>query len=59
MPDHLTIEEASEKLRIPVATLRNWRTRGIGPAAFRMGRRVWYRSEDLQNWLDAQAGGAR
>ena len=41
-------------LRTPVATLRYWRHRGIGPASFRLGRRVLYRSEDLHRWVDEQ-----
>ena len=64
MPDHpaghepelLTITEAAELLRAPVATLRFWRARNIGPRGFRLGRRVVYRREDLQAWIDARAG---
>jgi excisionase family DNA binding protein len=62
MPDHtaghepelLTITEAAELLRTPVATLRFWRTRNIGPRSFRLGRRVLYRRDDVHAWIDAQ-----
>jgi excisionase family DNA binding protein len=62
MPDHpashepelLTITEAAELLRTPVATLRYWRHLGTGPRSFRLGRRVLYRSHDLHSWIDAQ-----
>ena len=62
MPDHtaghqpelLTITEAAELLRAPVATLRYWRHRNIGPHSFRLGRRVLYRRDDLHEWIDAQ-----
>ncbi|CCG01023.1 helix-turn-helix domain-containing protein [Blastococcus saxobsidens] len=62
MPDHpasrepelLTITEAAELLRAPVATLRYWRHLGIGPRSFRLGRRVLYRCDDLRSWIDAQ-----
>lgn len=50
----LTLVEAAEQLRRPVNTLRHWRYAGIGPASFRMGRRVMYREEDLLAWVDAQ-----
>ena len=61
MPDHtadhqpelLTISEAAELLRAPVATLRYWRHRNIGPRSFRLGRRVLYRRDDLHTWIDA------
>jgi excisionase family DNA binding protein len=63
MPDHpareaelLTIAEAAEFLRAPVATLRYWRHLGTGPRSFRLGRRVLYRRDDLQAWVEAQLG---
>ena len=54
--DLLTISEAAELLRAPVATLRYWRHLGSGPHSFRLGRRVLYRSDDLRAWVDAQHG---
>ncbi|SDY87247.1 DNA binding domain-containing protein, excisionase family [Modestobacter sp. DSM 44400] len=62
MPDHiaahepelLTITEAAELLRAPVATLRYWRHLGCGPRSFRLGRRVVYRRADLLAWIEAQ-----
>lgn len=53
-PELLTIAEAAELLRAPVATLRYWRHLGTGPRSFRLGRRVLYRSDDLRRWIDAQ-----
>jgi excisionase family DNA binding protein len=53
-PELLTISEAAELLRTPVATLRYWRHLGAGPASFRLGRRVLYRRDDLHAWVDAQ-----
>ena len=53
--DLLTISEAAELLRAPVATLRYWRHLGSGPHSFRLGRRVLYRRADLQSWINAQA----
>jgi excisionase family DNA binding protein len=66
MPDHpasrepelLTITEAAELLRAPVATLRYWRHLGTGPRSFRLGRRVLYRYDDLRSWVDARHGEA-
>ena len=53
-PKLLTIAEAAEVLRTPVATLRYWRHRNTGPRSFRLGRRVLYRRDDLLVWIDAQ-----
>ena len=57
-PDHpaelLTIAEAAQLLRAPVATLRYWRHLGTGPHSFRLGRRVLYRRDDLRAWIDAR-----
>ncbi len=53
-PDLLTITEAAELLRAPVATLRYWRHLGTGPRSFRLGRRVLYRRDDLHSWIATQ-----
>ena len=53
-PELLTITEAAEVLRAPVATLRYWRHLGTGPRSFRLGRRVLYRRDDLHAWIAAQ-----
>jgi len=55
-PELLTITEAAELLRAPVATLRYWRHLGSGPRSFRLGRRVLYRQDDLQAWVEEQVG---
>ena len=57
-PDLLTISEAAEVLRAPVATLRYWRHLGTGPHSFRLGRRVLYRRDDLDAWVEARRGQA-
>jgi excisionase family DNA binding protein len=65
MPDHaadhndlLTIDEAAEVLRAPVATLRYWRHLGTGPHSFRLDRRVLYRRDDLDAWVETRRGQA-
>ena len=57
-PELLTIAEAVQLLRTPVATLRYWRHRNTGPCSFRLGRRVLYRRDDLLAWIDAQRADA-
>jgi DNA-binding transcriptional MerR regulator len=49
----LTITEAAEIARVPVATLRYWRHLGIGPRSLRLRRHVVYRADDLHAWINA------
>ena len=53
-PELLTITEAADLLRAPVATLRYWRHLGTGPRSFGLGRRVLYRTDDLHAWIAEQ-----
>jgi len=34
--------------------LAQWRHKGIGPAYYRLGRKIVYRGVDLNAWADAQ-----
>lgn len=52
----LTIDEAAAYLRLPVSTLRYWRSNGQGPCSRKVGRRVMYTRADLNQWIDEQAG---
>ncbi|WP_029433826.1 AlpA family transcriptional regulator [Blastococcus sp. URHD0036] len=49
--DLMTLAETAAYLRTPVATVRYWRHLGIGPAGFRLGRRVIYRRAEVDRWL--------
>jgi excisionase family DNA binding protein len=45
-------EEAAAYLRVPVATLYQWRHRGQGPPVSKVGRHLRYRRKDVEGWLD-------
>jgi hypothetical protein len=46
--------EAAKYLGLGSAqTLRNWRHLGRGPAYCRLGRRIVYRQEDLESFLES------
>ena len=47
----LTPDELAAELQIPVATLYRWRSLGTGPAAFRLGRHLRYRRQEVERWL--------
>lgn len=58
----LTTAEVSTYLQIPVATIHQWRHRGEGPRASRVGRHLRFRLSDVDAWLaqqtDSRAGSA-
>lgn len=52
--DLLEPEEVSRILVIPLATLYQWKTRGVGPPVFKVGRHLRYRRSELVAWLEEQ-----
>lgn len=51
----LTVQELSEYLGIPAATLYDWRTDGIGPKAVKLGRALRYPQSAIRAWIEEQA----
>jgi predicted DNA-binding transcriptional regulator AlpA len=47
-----TIQEVSEFVQLPVATLYKHRSLGIGIPAFRLGKHLRYNPKDVYAWLD-------
>jgi Helix-turn-helix domain len=54
-----TPAEVAEFLRKPPKTLAEWRSRGLGPQYFKIGRDVRYGWEAVLKWLADQAAGTR
>ena len=50
----LDITELAEYLGIPLSTLYDWRTRGLGPRAYRFGKRLKFARSDVQEWMELQ-----
>jgi excisionase family DNA binding protein len=48
----LSADEVAEFLGIPVSTLYQWRHRGCGPDAYRVGRHLRYDPAIVQSWLE-------
>lgn len=55
-PEQLaTPEQVADYLQIPVKTLAEWRSRGIGPNYKKPGgRHVRYNWVDVQEWINTQ-----
>jgi predicted DNA-binding transcriptional regulator AlpA len=52
------VAEVAAYLDVPPSTLHQWRHRGTGPKASKVGRWLRYRWEDVESWLDTQAQGS-
>ena len=51
-------KELSLLLKVSIATLRYWRSRGSGPSFRKVGPHlVRYAPSDVQSWLEAQSTG--
>lgn len=53
----MTLRDAAARIGVPEATLRYWRHLGKGPAGQKLGRRVMFRTEDIDAWIDEQFPG--
>ncbi|MGW3371736.1 helix-turn-helix transcriptional regulator [Streptomyces hydrogenans] len=49
-----TAKEVAAFLQVPVSTLYQWRHRGEGPQAVRVGRHLRYDWNDVAAWWDAE-----
>jgi hypothetical protein len=49
-----TVEDVSAFLRVPIATLYQWRHHHIGPPALKVGRHLRYDPAALRSWLTEQ-----
>ncbi|WP_263080156.1 helix-turn-helix domain-containing protein [Endozoicomonas sp. Mp262] len=47
---HLNVRELSRRWGIKIRTLERWRHTGFGPCFLRLGGRVMYREEDIEEF---------
>lgn len=50
-------EEVAAYLGVPIKTLYQWKLRGTGPSASKIGKHLRYRWEDVEQYVMASAGG--
>lgn len=46
----LTTDELAARYKVPVETVRKWRSEGTGPQGARFGKHVRYRLSDVERW---------
>lgn len=59
MRDLMHTPAVEELTGVNAATLRYWRHAGIGPASFKLGRRVVYRRSEVERWITEQEKATR
>ena len=50
----LDVGELAAYLRVPVSTVYDWRTRGLGPRAYRFGKHLKFAVSDVRIWIEQQ-----
>ena len=50
----IDIGELADYLGIPVSTIYDWRTRGLGPPAYRFGKHLKFAVGDVRAWVERQ-----
>lgn len=48
----MTIYEAAEYLNLTDRTLRQWKHYGRGPAFYKLGGKLMYRKQDIDDWIE-------
>jgi predicted DNA-binding transcriptional regulator AlpA len=49
-----SLDWLSDLIRIPPRSIYNWRLRGEGPPAYRVGRHLRFRPSEVEAWLDSR-----
>ena len=50
----IDIGELAAYLGVPVSTIYDWRTRGLGPPAYRFGKHLKFAVSDVRVWVERQ-----
>ena len=53
MSDLLGVEELADYMGVPKATLYKWNSEGTSPPRYRIGRRILYRLDEVDDWIEA------
>lgn len=48
----LTTDELASELKIAADTIRDWRKKGTGPRAHKLGHAVRYARSDVEAWIE-------
>lgn len=51
----LSIEDIAAELGVPVRSVYAWRSQGIAPKGYKIGKHIRVKRTDLQAWLERRA----
>ncbi len=54
----LDVAELAAYLGVPVSTVYDWRSRGLGPRAYRLGKHLKFAVSDVRTWVEGQREGS-
>ena len=57
MEPMLGVSELSELIGVPVSTIYDWRVKGGGPVAHRLGKHLRFKPADVEAWLVSRREG--
>ena len=50
----LDVRELADYLGVPISTVYDWRTRGLGPRAYRFGKHLKFAVSEVRIWVEQQ-----
>jgi excisionase family DNA binding protein len=50
----LSVGDLAEYLGVPITTVYDWRSNGLGPVGYRIGKHIKFAVPDVREWLAAQ-----
>lgn len=53
-----TAQELAEYTSVPIKTVYEWNSKGVGPRVIKVGRHVRYRWADIEKWLEQGSAAA-
>src|ERR1041385_298501 len=54
IPDLLTPGDVARVTGQALATLTSWRCRRVGPPFIKIGRKIFYKADSLQQWINSR-----
>lgn len=55
----LSLEDIAEELAVPVRSVYSWRSQGVAPKGYKIGKHVRVRRSDFHDWLERRANEPR
>ena len=50
----LSVSDLADYLGVPVSTVYDWRSNGLGPVGHRLGKHIRFALSDVRTWLESQ-----